>query len=88
MTLFPFPSRLALALALVAALSGCASGGVNLGFSLPIGRSAGVGVNVGSDGRIGTSVGVGVGGGSVSVGTSGQLPPPSRATTAKKAEDN
>jgi hypothetical protein len=59
------------------ALAGCASGGVNLGFSLPIGRSTGVGVSVGSDGRIGTSVGVGVGGGSVSVGTSGQLPAPS-----------
>jgi hypothetical protein len=67
--------------ALVLALSGCASGGVNFGVSLPIGRNAGVGVNVGTDGRIGTSVGVGVGGGSVSVGTSGKLPPASPAPT-------
>jgi hypothetical protein len=65
-----------LASALLTALAGCASGGVNLGFSLPIGRNAGVGVSVGSDGRIGTSVGVGVGGGSVNLGTSGQLPSP------------
>jgi hypothetical protein len=71
---------------LVAGLAGCAS--VNLGFSLPIGRSAGVGVSVGSDGRIGTSVGVGVGGGSVSVGTSGRLPPPSRVADEKNAEGN
>jgi hypothetical protein len=74
-------------LALVSALAGCASGGVNVGFSLPIGRSAGVGVSVGSDGRIGTSVGVGVGGGSVSVGTSGRLPPASRSTDEKKVEN-
>ncbi len=72
---------------MVAGLMGCASGGVNLGFSLPIGRSAGVGVSVGSDGRIGTSIGVGVGGGSVSVGTSGKLPPPASSTDNKKAED-
>jgi len=75
-----------LASAVVAALPGCASGGVNLGFSLPIGRGAGVGVNVGSDGRIGTSVGVGVGGGSVSVGTSGQLPAPANGKNNKKTE--
>jgi hypothetical protein len=54
--------------------AGCASSGVNLGISLPIGNHMGVGVSVGSDGRVGTSVGVGVGGGSVSVGTSGRLP--------------
>ena len=72
--------------AVVTALGGCASGGVNLGFSLPIGRGAGVGVNVGSDGRIGTSVGVGVGGGSVSVGTSGQLPAPANGKNNKKTE--
>jgi hypothetical protein len=88
MTLFTLFSRLVSAVAVAAALAGCASGGVNLGFSLPIGRSAGVGVNLGSDGRIGTSVGVGVGGGSVSVGTSGQLPPSSRVAPDKKAEDN
>ncbi|WP_372657455.1 hypothetical protein [Hydrogenophaga sp.] len=75
-------SRLLVRAALVSGLcvlTACA-GGVNLGFSLPIGRHMGVGVNVGSDGRIGTGVGVGVGGGSVSVGTSGRLPaaPPSQ----------
>jgi hypothetical protein len=80
-------ARVICAAALVSALAGCASGGVNVGFSLPIGRSAGVGVSVGSDGRIGTSVGVGVGGGSVSVGTSGRLPPASRSSDEKKAED-
>ncbi len=75
-----------LALTLFSALAGCASGGVNLGFSLPIGRSAGVGVSVGSDGRIGTSLGVGVGGGSVSVGTSGQLPAPVSPKNEKQME--
>jgi len=80
-------ARALLALGTVTALAGCASGGINLGFSLPIGRSAGVGVSVGSDGRIGTSVGVGVGGGSVSVGTSGQLPTPARPSREKKTED-
>lgn len=68
----PFAARVG-ALVLCVGLTACA-GGINLGVSLPIGRSAGVGVSVGSDGRIGTSVGVGVGGGSVSVGTSGNLP--------------
>lgn len=62
------------AIALVAGLAGCASTGVNLGVSVPIGRHVGVGVSVGSDGRIGTGVGVSVGGGSVSVGTSGRVP--------------
>jgi hypothetical protein len=76
-----------LAAVLFTALAGCASGGVNLGLSLPIGRSAGVGVSVGSDGRIGTSVGVGVGGGSVSVGTSGQLPAPPSPAAEKKTEN-
>lgn len=76
-----------LASALLTAIAGCASSGVNLGFSLPIGRSAGVGVSVGSDGRIGTSVGVGVGGGSLSVGTSGQLPVPARPQREKKSAD-
>lgn len=79
-----------LASALLTAIAGCASTGVNLGFSLPIGRSAGVGVSVGSDGRIGTSVGVGVGGGSLSVGTSGQLGPlpvPARPQREKKSAD-
>jgi hypothetical protein len=79
--------RALLSLAAVALLSSCASGGINLGFSLPIGRSTGVGVSVGSDGRIGTSVGVGVGGGSVSVGTSGQLLTPSRPARETKTED-
>ncbi|MFT7402378.1 MAG: hypothetical protein ACI83N_001980 [Hydrogenophaga sp.] len=76
--------------ALLTAIAGCASSGVNLGFSLPIGRSVGVGVSVGSDGRIGTSVGVGVGGGSLSVGTSGQLgqlPVPARPQREKKSVD-
>lgn len=85
MKVLSLSARVVLSMVLVAGMAGCAS--VNLGFSLPIGRSAGVGVNVGSDGRIGTSVGVGVGGGSVSVGTSGELPPPSRSTAQKKAED-
>ena len=76
-------ARCLLAAAAASALSGCAFGGVNLGFSLPIGRNAGVGVSVGSDGRIGTSIGVGVGGGSVSVGTSGQLRSPAPSTTDK-----
>jgi hypothetical protein len=75
-----------LASAVVTALAGCASGGVNLGFSLPIGRGAGMGVSLSSDGRIGTSVGVGMGGGSVSVGTSGQLPAPANTKNDKKTE--
>lgn len=66
-------------LAFSAALGGCASPGVNLGVSLPLGRHVGVGVSVGGDGRIGTGVGVSVGGGSVSVGTSGRLPSPGSA---------
>ncbi len=86
MSLSPLTVRAACALVLLAALGGCASGGVNLGVSLPIGRNAGVGVNVGSDGRIGTSVGVGVGGGSVSVGTSGRLPPAKRAGDESKTD--
>ena len=80
------PAQGLLASAMLTALTGCASGGVNFGVSLPIGRSAGVGVSVGSDGRIGTSVGVGVGGGSVSVGTSGQLPAPASPKNQKKTE--
>ena len=79
-------ARVICAAALVSALAGCASGGVNVGFSLPIGRSAGVGVSVGSDGRIGTGVGVGVGGGSVSVGTSGQLPAPVSPKNEKQTQ--
>jgi len=67
-------SRLFAAMALVMGLSACASSGVNLGVSVPLGRHVGVGVSVGSDGRVGTGVGVSVGGGSVSVGTSGRLP--------------
>ena len=86
MNLPRFLSRAVLGSAGVAVLGGCASGGVNLGFSLPIGRGAGVGINVGSDGRIGTSVGVGVGGGSVSVGTSGQLPVPANGKNNKKTK--
>lgn len=69
--------RRVVALAILAlVLTGCASTGVNLGVSVPLGRAVGVGVSVGSDGRIGTGVGVSVGGGSVSVGTSGRLPAP------------
>jgi len=48
-----------LALALLTAIAGCASTGVNLGFSLPIGRSAGVGVSVGAG--MGVSLGMAVG---------------------------
>jgi hypothetical protein len=61
-------------LLLCSLLTACASGGVNVGVSVPIGRMGGVGVSVGSGGTVGVGVGVGVGGGSVSVGTSGQLP--------------
>jgi hypothetical protein len=86
MTCRAFLARTTASLSLFAALAGCASGGVNLGLSLPIGRSAGVGVSVGSDGRIGTSVGVGVGGGSVSVGTSARLPSPNPASEKKGTE--
>jgi len=86
MNLLKLSARGLLASAMLTALAGCASGGVNLGFSLPIGRSAGVGLSVGSDGRIGTSVGVGVGGGSVSVGTSGKLPASSNPASGKKTE--
>jgi hypothetical protein len=86
MNLLNLSARGLLASALLTALAGCASGGVNLGFSLPIGRSAGLGVSVGSDGRIGTSVGVGAGGGSVSVGTSGRLPAPAKPAGEIKTE--
>jgi len=86
MNLFKLLSRGLLASTMFTALAGCASGGVNLGFSLPIGRSAGLGVNVGSDGRIGTSVGVGVGGGLVSVGTSGQMLAPSSPKNDRQTE--
>ena len=86
MNLPRFFARVVLGSAVVAVLGGCASGGVNLGFSLPIGRGAGVGIHVGSDGRIGTSVGVGVGGGSVSVGASGRLPAPVSGKNNKKTE--
>jgi hypothetical protein len=86
MNLHKFLAGVLLGSALFTGLAGCASGGVNLGFSLPIGRSAGVGVTVGSDGRIGTSVGVGMGGGSVSVGTSGQLAAPATGKNNKKTE--
>ena len=67
-------SRLLMALVALVVLGGCASSGVNLGVSVPLGRHIGVGVSVGSDGRIGTGVGVSVGGATVSVGSSGRLP--------------
>ncbi len=57
---------------LLASLAAC--GTANFGVSVPIGRHTGIGVSVGSDGRIGVGVGVSAGGGTVSVGTSGQLP--------------
>lgn len=53
-------------------LPGC--GAMQVGFTIPVGPHTGVGVSVGSDGRIGVGVGVSAGGGTVSVGTSGQLP--------------
>ena len=62
----------------VLGLGGC--GTVNLGVSIPVGPHTGVGVSVGTDGRVGVGVGVSAGGGTVSVGTSGQLP-------VKKPED-
>ncbi len=86
MNLLKLSARGLLALTLFTALAGCAFGGVNLGFSLPIGRNAGVGVSVGGDGRVGTSVGVGVGAGSVSVGTSGQLPAPISPQNGKQTQ--
>jgi quinol-cytochrome oxidoreductase complex cytochrome b subunit len=58
----------------VTLLTACA--GASIGVSLPIGRMGGVGVSVGSGGMVSGSVGVGTGGGAVSVGASGQLPPP------------
>ncbi len=58
--------------ALLVSLAAC--GTANFGVSVPIGRHTGIGVSVGSDGRIGVGVGVSAGGGTVSVGTSGQLP--------------
>ena len=67
-------TRLLSVLMALGVLGGCASSGVNLGVSVPLGRHIGVGVSVGSDGRIGTGVGVSVGGGTVSVGTSARLP--------------
>lgn len=73
--------RAATPLLLLAAASLTACGTVNLGVSTPIGRGAGVGVSVGTDGRVGVGVGVSVGAGTVSVGTSGQLP-------VKKEDDN
>lgn len=66
--------RLSAGLVSVFLLAACASGGVNLGLSLPIGPHVGVGVVLGSDGRVGASMGVGAGAASVSVGTSGRLP--------------
>lgn len=51
-----------------------ACGSLNLGVSIPVGPHTGVGVSVGTDGRVGVGVGVSAGGGTVSVGTSGQLP--------------
>lgn len=87
MNLPVLPARVLLASAFLTALSGCAVGGVNLGLSLPVGRSGGIGVNVGSDGRVGASVGIGVGGGSVSVGTSGQLPAPTHPKPQQKTKD-
>jgi hypothetical protein len=65
----------------VVCLTACASSGAHFGVSLPVGRYGGIGVGIGTDGRVSGNVGVGVGGGSVSVGTSGQLPP------AKTEED-
>lgn len=69
----------ALALALLGACSTA-----NLGVSVPVGRSTGVGVSVGTDGRVGVGVGVSVGSGTVSVGTSGQLPVKKEEDTAEQ----
>ena len=68
-------------------LAACASSGVTLGVSLPIGPNVGVGVGVGSDGRVGASVGVGVGAASVNVGGSAQLPKTADAPD-RSAEDS
>jgi hypothetical protein len=57
-------------------LTACAGINTSIGVSVPLGRMGGVGVSVGSDGTVSGSVGVGTGGGTVSVGASGQLPPP------------
>jgi hypothetical protein len=67
--------RLLAAVSVALTLSACASSGVHFGVGIPVGRMGGIGVGIGTDGRVSGSVGVGVGGGSVSVGTSGQLPP-------------
>jgi hypothetical protein len=60
----------------VTLLTACAGINTSIGVSVPIGRMGGVGVSVGSGGTVSGSVGVGTGGGAVSVGASGQLPPP------------
>lgn len=71
-------------LLLLAALGLAGCGSLNVGFSIPVGPHTGVGVSVGSDGRIGVGVGVSAGGGTVSVGTSGQLPVNKDDDTAEK----
>jgi hypothetical protein len=68
-------------------LQGCASSGVNVGVSVPIGRAGGVGVSVGSGGTIGVGVGVGGRGGSVSVGTSMPIPKQGETKTDEKKAD-
>jgi hypothetical protein len=75
------------AIAWLVGLAGCSGIGTSVGISVPIGRAGGVGVSVGSGGAVSGSVGVGSGGGSVSVGTSGQLPKKTEPGEEKK-EDN
>jgi hypothetical protein len=62
--------------------TGCSNMSTGVGISFPIGPFGSIGVGVDSNGRVGGSVGVGVGPATVSVGTSGQLPP-----SAPKADD-
>jgi hypothetical protein len=63
-------------------ITGCSNMSTGVGISFPIGPFGSIGVGVDSNGRVGGSVGVGVGPATVSVGTSGQLPP-----SAPKADD-
>lgn len=85
-TFFYSSINAAAALLTVASLSGCANMTTGIGISFPIGPFGSVGVGVNSNGTVGGSVGVGVGGATVSVGTSGQLPPSAPKPEEKPAD--
>jgi hypothetical protein len=81
-----FSLKMLCAVAITGLLSACAGVGTSIGINVPLGRMGGVGVSVGSGGTVSGSVGVGAGGGSVSVGTSGQLPKPAEKKAEPEAE--